>query len=313
MRLRSPRPPRRQPVDVDGAPADATHRVRRPRRPRRTHAEAADATRRCDRRRRPDAVLESIRPATPANRRRSRAGGPARRKPKLGSKPPRPRTSRQPRRPRRPSRTSGGSRHRPSRRPRPSARQPPFRQRRRPSVVAGCRGCSGCSCSLCWAVSGTSPGSCSAPRPTRSRRSSDCPQDEALALVDDFEWEITVDQDRSDEYRTPGQVILTSPSAGEDLAEGSPLLLVVSEGPEFRQVPDLSGLTLGRRRGRDRAARARRRRADDRLQRGRPGGHRHLVERRRAFPSAARCSQVPRSSWSCPTGRSHGVCRSCAA
>ncbi len=70
------------------------------------------------------------------------------------------------------------------------------------------------------------------------------PQDEALALVDDFEWEITVDQGRSDEYRTPGQVILTSPSAGEDLAEGSPLLVVVSEGPEFRQVPDLSGLTL---------------------------------------------------------------------
>ena len=29
------------------------------------------------------------------------------------------------------------------------------------------------------------------------------PQDEALALVDDFEWEITVDDGRSDEYRTP--------------------------------------------------------------------------------------------------------------
>ena len=70
------------------------------------------------------------------------------------------------------------------------------------------------------------------------------PEEEALALVDDFEWEITVDQDRSDEFRTPGQVILTSPSAGEDLAEGSPLLLVVSEGPEYRQVPDLSGLSL---------------------------------------------------------------------
>ena len=70
------------------------------------------------------------------------------------------------------------------------------------------------------------------------------PRDEALALVDDFEWEITVDDDRSDEYRTPGQVILTSPSAGEDLAEGSPLLIVVSEGAEFRSVPDLSGLTV---------------------------------------------------------------------
>jgi serine/threonine-protein kinase len=70
------------------------------------------------------------------------------------------------------------------------------------------------------------------------------PRNEALALVDDYEWEITVDDGRSDEYRTPGQVILTSPSAGEDLAEGSPLLVVVSEGPEFRAVPDLSGLTL---------------------------------------------------------------------
>jgi eukaryotic-like serine/threonine-protein kinase len=71
------------------------------------------------------------------------------------------------------------------------------------------------------------------------------PEDEALALVDDFEWEITVDQGRDDEYRTPGQIIRTSPPAGEDLAEGSPLLLVVSEGPEFRSVPDLSGMTLG--------------------------------------------------------------------
>jgi serine/threonine-protein kinase len=70
------------------------------------------------------------------------------------------------------------------------------------------------------------------------------PEDEALALVDDFEWEITVDQGRSDEYRTPGEIIRTSPPAGEDLAEGSPLLLVVSEGPEFRSVPDLSGMTL---------------------------------------------------------------------
>ncbi len=70
------------------------------------------------------------------------------------------------------------------------------------------------------------------------------PQDEALALVDDFEWDITVDEGRSDEYRTPGQIIRTSPPTGEDLAEGSPLLLVVSEGPEFRTVPDLSGMTL---------------------------------------------------------------------
>ena len=30
------------------------------------------------------------------------------------------------------------------------------------------------------------------------------PRDEALALVDDFDWEVTIDDGRSDEYRTPG-------------------------------------------------------------------------------------------------------------
>ncbi len=139
------------------------------------------------------------------------------------------------------------------------------------------------------------------------------PQDEALALVDDFEWEITVDQSRSDEYRDPGQVILTSPSAGEDLAEGSPLLVVVSEGPEFRQVPDLSGLTLA-----DAEAEIERlelvaAEPTDGLQRGRAGRHGHLVERRGGAARAATCFPAPRSSWSCPTGPSRGGCRSCAA
>jgi serine/threonine-protein kinase len=39
-------------------------------------------------------------------------------------------------------------------------------------------------------------------------------------------------------------VISVSPEAGEDLSEGAPLLLVVSEGPEYRAVPDLVGMPL---------------------------------------------------------------------
>ena len=159
------------------------------------------------------------------------------------------------------------------------------------SGAVGCRGSSACSSSPCCAVSGTSPGSCSARRRTRFRPWSAFPADEALALVDDFEWEITVDDGRSDEYRTPGQVILTSPSAGEDLAEGLAAAVVVSEGPEFRQRSRSQRAHTGRRRGRDRASRARRRRADHRVQRGRARRHRHLVERR---GGAARRRRAPR-------------------
>ena len=70
------------------------------------------------------------------------------------------------------------------------------------------------------------------------------PQDEALDLVDDFKWDISVSNGRSDEYSTPGEVIRVTPDAGEDLAEGSPLMLTVSEGPEYRAVPDLADMPL---------------------------------------------------------------------
>lgn len=70
------------------------------------------------------------------------------------------------------------------------------------------------------------------------------PQDEALDLVDDFKWEIGLEEGRSDEHSTPGEVISVSPAPGEDLAEGSPLLLEISVGPEYRQVPSLSGKPL---------------------------------------------------------------------
>lgn len=70
------------------------------------------------------------------------------------------------------------------------------------------------------------------------------PQDEALALVDDFKWDIELDEGRSDEHPEPGLVMSVTPPVGEDLSEGSPLLLVISQGPEYRQVPDLAGMPL---------------------------------------------------------------------
>jgi len=70
------------------------------------------------------------------------------------------------------------------------------------------------------------------------------PQEEAVDLVDDFQWDIGLAEGRSDEYSMPGEVISVSPSTGEDLAEGSPLLLTISVGPEFRQVPDLADTSL---------------------------------------------------------------------
>ena len=174
----------------------------------------------------------------PANRRRSRAGAPARRRPRPGSRPAKAKDKDAAKAAKSAPSDTRGAAHlqRPS-----TCRRSPRRSR---SGVAGCRGSLGLFLLavlgglgyLAWVLFRT---------PTHEVPAVvGLPQDEALALVDDFEWEITVDQGRSDEYRTPGQVILTSPSAGEDLAEGSPLLLVVSEGPEFRQVPDLSGLTL---------------------------------------------------------------------
>jgi serine/threonine-protein kinase len=70
------------------------------------------------------------------------------------------------------------------------------------------------------------------------------PQDEALALVDDFKWDIDIAEGRSDEYPDPGVVMLVTPGAGEDLSEGSPLLITISVGPEYRQVPDLAGMPI---------------------------------------------------------------------
>ncbi|MGH9134789.1 MAG: PASTA domain-containing protein [Ilumatobacteraceae bacterium] len=54
-------------------------------------------------------------------------------------------------------------------------------------------------------------------------------------------WEISVQRERSDEEPRAGHVIRTAPVAGEELAEGEPFLIVVSEGPTFRELPELTG------------------------------------------------------------------------
>jgi eukaryotic-like serine/threonine-protein kinase len=66
----------------------------------------------------------------------------------------------------------------------------------------------------------------------------------ALQAIEDFNWDVTIDNERSDEEPRPGRVVRTVPSAGDRLARGEPFLLVVSEGPEFRTLPDLIGLSF---------------------------------------------------------------------
>ena len=54
-------------------------------------------------------------------------------------------------------------------------------------------------------------------------------------------WEVSVKNERSDVEPRPGHVIRTAPAAGEELAEGEPFLLIVSDGPTFRELPELTG------------------------------------------------------------------------
>ena len=70
--------------------------------------------------------------------------------------------------------------------------------------------------------------------------------DEAAAREQtaEFDWDLDIQSERSDEHPTAGEIIRTAPEAGEELGEGEPFLIVVSEGPEFRQLPELTNLTL---------------------------------------------------------------------
>jgi serine/threonine-protein kinase len=68
-------------------------------------------------------------------------------------------------------------------------------------------------------------------------------EQEARAETASFNWDIEIRHERSDAHATPGEIIRTAPAAGEKLAEDEPFLVVVSDGPEFRELPDLTGLT----------------------------------------------------------------------
>ena len=68
------------------------------------------------------------------------------------------------------------------------------------------------------------------------------PEAEARNLVAPNGWEISQINERSDLVPVVGQVVRTAPQAGIDLAEGEPFLLVVSDGPTLRELPDSTGV-----------------------------------------------------------------------
>jgi len=70
------------------------------------------------------------------------------------------------------------------------------------------------------------------------------PEAEARNLIATNRWELEITRERSDLVPVVGQVVRTVPQTGVDLAEGEPFLIVVSEGPTLRELPESTGLTL---------------------------------------------------------------------
>jgi len=70
--------------------------------------------------------------------------------------------------------------------------------------------------------------------------------DEAIALneISGNGWVIETERERSDEVPEVDHVVRTTPVAGERLDEGATFVVVVSDGPELRTIPELVGLTL---------------------------------------------------------------------
>ncbi len=66
---------------------------------------------------------------------------------------------------------------------------------------------------------------------------------EALAEVDDLGWVLELAIERSDLEPRPDHVVRTVPGPGQRLSRGEPFLIVASEGPEFRDLPVLTGLS----------------------------------------------------------------------
>ncbi len=68
------------------------------------------------------------------------------------------------------------------------------------------------------------------------------PEDEALNQIAGNGWEIETLRERSDTFPELDTVIRTLPGPGVELDEGASFTLVVSDGPEFRTLPELEGL-----------------------------------------------------------------------
>jgi serine/threonine-protein kinase len=70
--------------------------------------------------------------------------------------------------------------------------------------------------------------------------------DEAVAIneVSGNGWVIETERERSDEVPEVDHVVRTTPAAGEMLDEGETLVLVVSDGPELRTIPEFAGMAL---------------------------------------------------------------------
>ena len=70
--------------------------------------------------------------------------------------------------------------------------------------------------------------------------------DEAVALneVSGNAWVIETNRERSDEVPEVDHVVRTIPAAGEMLDEGATFVIYVSDGPELRTIPELTGMAL---------------------------------------------------------------------
>jgi serine/threonine-protein kinase len=68
------------------------------------------------------------------------------------------------------------------------------------------------------------------------------PEAEARNVIATNGWVVTIERERSDLVPVVGQVVRTAPQAGVELAEGEPFLIVVSDGPTLRELPDSAGV-----------------------------------------------------------------------
>lgn len=70
------------------------------------------------------------------------------------------------------------------------------------------------------------------------------PEAEARNLIAPNQWVVSKQTERSDAVPEEGSVVRTAPEAGAELAEGEPFLIVVSEGPTLRPLPDVTNRPL---------------------------------------------------------------------